>query len=149
MLAASAGTTIAYILIIKEHLRFSLKWNRLFLFGLFKRSLPLFGALALTTAYANADTLIIGQMLGAEAVGFYQGAYKFLFVFQSFNLFNTAFFPRLSIYIKIRDYHVFNRLNVVVMFFCLFTPSHLWLYFSLNPCFFSFTVKRCYPSLIP
>ena len=151
VLAASTGTAMAYIFILKENVRLSFRLDRHFISGLLKRSLPLFGALALTTVYANADTLIIGQMLGAEAVGFYQGAYKFLFVFQSFNLLNTAFFPRISIYIKTGDSHAFNRLNIVVMLFCLFIllPLTLLAILFIKPILLFIYGEKMLPSIDP
>ena len=113
--------------------------------------MPLFGALALTTVYANVDTLIIGQMLGAEEVGFYQGAYKFLFVFQSVNLLNTAFFPRLSIYVKTGDSHAFKRLNIVVMLFCLFIllPLALIAILFIKPILLFIYGEKMLPSIDP
>jgi O-antigen/teichoic acid export membrane protein len=120
VLAASLGTAIAYLFIIGGKVRLSFQLDGPFLARLFKRSLPLFGALALATVYTNADTLIIGHMLGSEAAGFYQGAYKFLFVFQSVNLLNTALFPRMSTYIKSGDYHALNRLNYNLAVFWIF-----------------------------
>jgi len=74
----------------------------------------------MTTIYSNADTLIIGRMLGPEAVGFYQGAYKFLFVFQSVNLINTAFVPQLSIYVKSGNHLALQRLHRGITLFTIF-----------------------------
>jgi len=59
----------------------------------------------------NADTLMIGKFLGEESVGFYQGAYKIFFVFQSVNLVCTAVFPRISMYAKIGNNQAIRILN--------------------------------------
>lgn len=151
VLAASAGTATAYLFFLKEKVRLSFQMDRRFLSTLIKRSLPLFGAIALITVYTNADTLIIGRMLGAEAVGFYQGAYKFLFVFQSVNLLNTAFFPRLSICVKSGDSHAFNRLNMVVMLFCLFIllPLTLIAILFVKPILLFIYGEKMLPSIDP
>lgn len=151
VLAASCGTATAYLFFLKENVRLSLKLDRHFLTTLIKRSLPLFGAIALITVYTNADTLIIGKMLGAEAVGFYQGAYKFLFVFQSVNLLNTALFPRLSISVKSRDSESFNRLNRVVLLFCLFVllPVTLIAIWFVQPILLFIYGEKMLPSIEP
>jgi O-antigen/teichoic acid export membrane protein len=120
VLAGSLGTLLALMLVIMGKVRLSLELDVPFLIRLLKRSLPLFGAIAMTTIYTNADTLIIGRMLGPEAVGFYQGAYKFLFVFQSVNLVNTAFFPQLSIYVKSGNHPALRRLHRGITLFTLF-----------------------------
>ncbi len=120
VLAGSLGTVLAIMLVIMGKVRLSLELDIPFLIRLLKRSLPLFGAIAMTTIYTNADTLIIGRMLGPEAVGFYQGAYKFLFVFQSVTLINTAFFPQVSIYVKSGNHPALKRLHRGIMLFTLF-----------------------------
>ncbi len=120
VLAGSLGTILALMLVIMGKIRLSLELDLPFLIRLLKRSLPLFGAIAMTTIYTNADTLIIGRMLGPEAVGFYQGAYKFLFVFQSVNLVNTAFFPQLSIYVKSGNHLALLRLHRGITLFTIF-----------------------------
>jgi O-antigen/teichoic acid export membrane protein len=120
VLSGFIGALLALMLVIKGKVRLSLDLDRPFLIRLVKRSLPLFGAIAMTTIYTNADTLIIGRMLGPEAVGFYQGAYKFLFVFQSVNLINTAFFPQLSIYVKSGNHLALSRLHRGITLFTLF-----------------------------
>lgn len=120
VLAGSIGTLLALMLVLTGKVRLSLELDLSFIICLLKRSLPLFGAIAMTTIYTNADTLIIGRMLGPEAVGFYQGAYKFLFVFQSVNLINTAFFPQLSIYVKSGNHQALNRLHRGISVFTLF-----------------------------
>jgi O-antigen/teichoic acid export membrane protein len=151
VLAASIGSAMAYFFVLKGNIRLSFQLDGQFLTPLFKRSLPLFGALALTTAYVNADTLIIGQMLGAEAVGFYQGAYKFLFVFQSINLLNTALFPRMSTYIKSGDSHAFVKLNVAVaLFFLLFLlPVTLIAILFVKPLILFIYGEKMLPSIDP
>ena len=45
---------------------------------------------------------------------------KFLFVFQSVNLINTAFFPQLSIYVKSGDHLALRRLHRGITLFILF-----------------------------
>jgi O-antigen/teichoic acid export membrane protein len=120
VLSGSIGALLAIMLVIMGKVRLSLELDIPFLIRLLKRSLPLFGAIAMTTIYTNADTLIIGRMLGPEAVGFYQGAYKFLFVFQSVNLINTAFFPQLSIYIKSGNHLALSRLHRGITLFTIF-----------------------------
>lgn len=151
MLAASIGTLIAYLFILKENVKLSFQLDRRFLSGLFQRSLPLFGALALTTVYVNADTLIIGQMLGAEAVGFYQGAYKFLFVFQGVNMLNTALFPRLSFYVKSGNRHAFSKLNLTVVVFCLLIllPGTLIAVAFVKPIILFIYCEKMLPSIDP
>lgn len=119
VLAGSIATLLAFMLVDRGKVRLSLELDVPFLIRLLKRSLPLFGAIAMTTIYTNADTLIIGRMLGSEAVGFYQGAYKFLFVFQSVNLINVAFFPQLSIYVKSVNHLALRRLHRGIMFFSI------------------------------
>ena len=120
VLAESLGAMLAIMLSTAGKVRLSLELDVPFLIRLLKRSLPLFGAIAMTTIYTNADTLIIGRMLGPEAVGFYQGAYKFLFVFQSVNLINTAFFPQLSIYVKTGNHQALSRLHRGITLFTVF-----------------------------
>lgn len=151
VLAASLGTATAYLFFLKEKVRISFQIDRHFLSTLIKRSLPLFGAIALITVYTNADTLIIGRMLGAEAVGFYQGAYKFLFVFQSVNLLNTALFPRLSISIKSGDSHAYKRLNMAVILFCLFIllPATLIAIWFVKPILLFIYGEKMLPSIDP
>lgn len=151
VLAGSIGTLLAFMLVSMGKVRLSLELDLPFIIRLLKRSLPLFGAIAMTTIYTNADTLIIGRMLGPEAVGFYQGAYKFLFVFQSANLINTAFFPQLSIYVKSGNHLALRRLHRGIMFFTLFIllPAALLAILFAKPIITLIYGEKMFPAIEP
>jgi O-antigen/teichoic acid export membrane protein len=151
VLAGSIGTLLAIMLVIMGKVRLSLELDVPFLMRLLKRSLPLFGAIAMTTIYTNADTLIIGRMLGPEAVGFYQGAYKFLFVFQSVNLLNTAFFPQLSIYVKSGNHLALRRLHRGITLFtiCILLPAALMAILLATPIITLIYGEKMLPAIEP
>jgi O-antigen/teichoic acid export membrane protein len=141
VLSGALGTMIAYFILVKCEVRLCLKFETEFFKKILKQSLPLFGSIALGSIYMNADTLMIGKFLGEESVGFYQGAYKILFVFQSVNLICTAVFPRMSVYIKIGNNQSIRMLNwaalgftaliltpIALMIAILAEPITLWVY---------------------
>jgi len=111
VLAGGLGTMMAYFILVKGKARVFPSFETGFLGNILKQSLPLFGSIALSTVYMNADTLMIGKFLGEEAVGYYQAAYKIFFVFQSVNLICTAVFPRLAMYTKAGNDHAVRLLN--------------------------------------
>ena len=119
VLAGAVGTMMAYLICVKGKVRLSPKFETGFFKNILKQSLPLFGSIALGSIYLNADTLMIGKFLGEESVGYYQGAYKIFFVFQSVNLLCTAVFPRMSIYAKTGNQKAIRRLNWAAVGFTL------------------------------
>lgn len=142
VLAGALGTMIAYFILVKGgKVHLFPKFEAEFFKNILKQSVPLFGSIALGSIYMNADTLMIGKFLGEESVGFYQGAYKILFVFQSVNLLCTAVFPRMSIYVKTGNNQAIRLLNWAAMGFTalilmpialviaiLAEPIILWIY---------------------
>lgn len=111
VLAGALVMMTAYFILIKGKVRLFPKFETEFFKNILKQSLPLFGSIALGSIYMNADTLMIGKFLGEESVGFYQGAYKIFFVFQSVNLICTAVFPRISMYAKTGNNQAIRILN--------------------------------------
>lgn len=64
---------------------------------LVKQAMPLFGTAICLSIYGHFDSVIIGQMSGNSAVGFYQAAYKVMFIMLSLTLLNNAIMPRLTV----------------------------------------------------
>ena len=111
ILAGVLGTMTAYFILVKGKVPLFPKFEIDFFINILKQSLPLFGSIALGSVYMNADTLMIGKLLGEVSVGYYQGAYKILIVFQSVNLICTAVFPRISMYSRTGNHRAIRILN--------------------------------------
>lgn len=120
IIASCLAAICAYHIARKSGYQWKFVFERSFLGKIVRESLPVFGVVAIGSIYLSADTLIIGYSLGKEAVGYYQGAYKFLFVLQGINVINNAIFPRLSIHMKTGNRQAVHRLSWVVFLFLIF-----------------------------
>ena len=117
ILVSVLGTMMAYFILVKGKVRLFPKFEMDFFMNILKQSLPLFGSIAIGSVYINADTLMIGKWLGEVSVGYYQGAYKILIVFQSVTLICDAVFPRISRHAKTGNHQAVKVLNWAALSF--------------------------------